>query len=192
MKINIKHILATVLASCVVAACDLDTAPTTALDTNNAFKSTENAQRVLRGAWQYVFNTGSTYASIGLGAIMANDDFAGNDVVRMLSYGFSSSYNLTNGYSRGEYNGVLWDLVYDPINNCNGIIKYIDAAQGEQSEKNLIKGQALATRGYMYMILASHYSFAIDKDPNAVCVPIYTEPQGDWAARAGMSAWAQI
>lgn len=188
MKMNLKNICVVVLASCMVASCDLDTTPTTALDAGNVYKDTENAQRVLKGAWNYIFNSGSTYASIGMGSIMLNDDFAGSDVVRTRSYGFSASYNLTNGYSRSEHNGVLWDLMYDPINNCNGILKYIDDVTGSPEDKARIKGQALATRGYAYMILATHYSFAIDKDPNAVCVPIYTEPTDDHVALTGSPA----
>lgn len=188
MKINIKNIFAIILTSCVVASCDLDTTPTTSLDAQNVYKDTKNAERVLRSTWNYIFNTGSTYASIGIGSIQLNDDFAGSDVVRTKSYGFSASYNLTNGYSRGEYNGVLWDLMYDPINNCNGILKYIDDTPGDAKEKARIKGQAFATRGYAYMILATHYSFAIDKDPNAVCVPIYTEPTDDKVALTGNPA----
>ena len=38
------------------------------------------------------------------------------------------------------------------------------------------------------MILATHYSFAIDKDPNAVCVPIYTEPTDNDVALTGKPA----
>lgn len=119
---------------------------------------------------------------------MMSDDFAGSDVVRTLSYGLAGSYNLTNGFSRGEHCGVLWDMMYDPINNVNGIIKNIDNVEGSQEEKNRIKGQALATRGFAYMVLATHYSFAIDKDPNAVCVPIYTEPTTDQTALTGKPA----
>lgn len=89
---------------------------------------------------------------------MINDDFAGSDVVRTTSYGYSSSYKLTNGYGRGEINDVMWDLVYDPINNCNAVLKNIDGISGDQEEKNRIKGQAYATRGFLYMLLASHYS----------------------------------
>ena len=126
MKFNYKNICLAALAACSVTACDLDTAPTTSLEANAVFKNLENADRVIRGAWNYIFNSGSTYASIGYGAIMINDDFAGSDVVRTTSYGYSSSYNLTNGYGRGEINDVMWDMVYDPINNCNAVIKNID------------------------------------------------------------------
>lgn len=38
------------------------------------------------------------------------------------------------------------------------------------------------------MILATHYAFAIDKDPNAVCVPIYTEPTDEEVALTGNPA----
>ena len=188
MKFNYKNICLTVLAACTVTACDLDTAPTTSLEANAVFKNLENADRVIRGAWNYIFNSGSTYASIGYGAIMINDDFAGSDVVRTTSYGYSSSYKLTNGYGRGEINDVMWDLVYDPINNCNAVLKNIDGISGDQEEKNRIKGQAYATRGFLYMLLASHYSFAIDKEPNAVCVPIYTEPTDYNTATTGKPA----
>ena len=176
MKMNLKNICAVLLTACVVTSCDLDTTPTASLDSSDINNNLKNAESVLRGTWQYIFNEGSTYASIGIGSIQLNDDFAGSDAVRTKSYGFSASYNLTNGYARGEYNTVLWDLMYDPINNCNVVLKGIDGIPGDKEDKALIKGQAYATRGFLYMMLATHYSFAIDKDPDAVCVPIYTEP----------------
>ncbi|MEL5892212.1 RagB/SusD family nutrient uptake outer membrane protein [Bacteroides sp. GD17] len=176
MKIDIKKICVAVLAMCMVTACDLDTSPTVSLDASGVYKDTKNAERVLRGVWNYVFNEGLSYASLGYGTIMLSDDFAGSDAVRTLSYGLSASYNLTNGYSRGEHCRALWDLMYDPINNCNAILKHIDDVSGSKEEKDRIKGQTYASRAFMYLVLASHYSFAIDKDPDAVCVPIYTEP----------------
>ena len=188
MKMKFKNIFTIVVLTTLLASCDLDTSPTTSLETKYVFKDTKNAERVLRGAWSYIFNEGSTYASIGIGSSMLNDDFAGSDVVRTLSYGFSASYSLTNGYGRGEINNVLWTLIYDPINNCNNIIKNIDGVAGTTEDKERIKGQALATRGYLYMYLASHYSFAIDKDPNAICVPIYTEPTDINMALTGNAA----
>lgn len=188
MRLNLKNISAIILLACFITSCDLDTVPTASLETKDVFKDTKNAESVLRGAWQHLFNDGRTYASIGIGSSMLNDDFSGSDVVRTLSYGFSGSYQLTNGYGRGEYNTVLWDLMYDPINNCNNIIKYIDGVEGTIQDKELIKGQAFATRGFLYLYLASHYSFAIDKDPDAVCVPIYTEPTDYSIASTGNPA----
>lgn len=188
MKQFLIYISSSLLLVFFLTSCELDTAPTTAMESNKIFKDTKNAEHVLRGAWKHIFNEGSTYASIGIGSSMLNDDFAGSDVVRTLSYGFSPSYALTNGYGRGEINNVLWSLIYEPINNCNNIIKYIDEVPGTADDKELIKGQALATRGFLYMYLASHYAFAINKDPNAVCVPIYTEPTDMEIALSGNPA----
>lgn len=188
MKMNLKNICAVLLTACAMTACDLDTTPTASLDSSDINNNLKNAESVLRGTWQYIFNEGSTYASIGIGSIQLNDDFAGSDAVRTKSYGFSASYNLTNGYARGEYNGVLWDLMFDPINNCNAVLKGIDGIPGNANDKALVKGQAYATRGFLYMMLATHYSFAIDKDPNAVCAPIYTEPTTLGVALTGKPA----
>lgn len=178
MKFSYKNIAWGVLLACSVASCDLDTIPTNYLPSEDAFKTTTRCESVLNGTWSSLFTNGSTYASIGLGAIMMNDDFAGSDVVRTTSYGYSGSYSLTNGYGRGEINNMTWDLLYDAINNCNNILARIDQTEGSQEEKDLIKGQTLATRGYLYMMLATHYSFGVGNEQyaNYACVPIYTEP----------------
>ena len=122
----------------MVSSCDLDTSPTTSLDAANAFKSTTYAEDVIRGTWNNIFNDAWSYASVGLGSIMLNDDFMGSDAVRSKSYGFSSCYNLTSGYSRDQYDKVFWDFAYDAINNSNSVIAYIDNASGSEADKNRI------------------------------------------------------
>lgn len=188
MNINIKYMGLAALAMASLSACDLDTTPTTSLDSDNAFKSTTYAEDVLRGTWQNALDDGITYASYGLNSILLQDDFMGSDCVKANSYGYKDSYNVSAGYSRGQNTRLLWSIAYDAINNSNNIIAYIDNADGTSNDRNRIKGQAYATRGYMYMMLASHYSFAIDKDPNAVCAPIYTEPATLTTALTGNAA----
>ena len=56
MKINLKNVCGVILMLCAVVSCDLDTTPTTSLDAPNVYKDTKNAERVLRGAWNYIFN----------------------------------------------------------------------------------------------------------------------------------------
>lgn len=176
MKFKIKNISWGLLLAGTLTACNLDIDPTTSLSADKVFTTAENADRLLRGTWSEVFNSGMTYASVGLGAIQLNDDFAGSDAVKADSYGYLASYNESNGYGRGQINSIMWSITYDAINNSNSIIKNIKGMSGDENTKKRIEGQAYATRGYMYLLLASHYSFAIDKDPQAVCVPIYTEP----------------
>ncbi len=54
MKINLKNVCGVILMVCAVVSCDLDTTPTTSLDAPNVYKDTKNAERVLRGAWNYI------------------------------------------------------------------------------------------------------------------------------------------
>jgi starch-binding outer membrane protein, SusD/RagB family len=154
------------LMATTLSSCNLDTTPTTSLDSDAAFKTTTYAENVLRGAWSYAFNEGQTYQSIGIFSVLLSDDFMGSDCVKAKSYGYSQCYNLTVGYGRGQHNSVLWDICYDAINNCNNIIANIDKASGSDTDKSRIKGQAYATRGYMYMMLASHFAFSVEKDPH--------------------------
>ena len=60
MRVSLKNICMGVLASCSLVACDLDTTPTTSLETNAVFKNLDNAKAVLAGTWNYVFTSGST------------------------------------------------------------------------------------------------------------------------------------
>lgn len=176
------------LAAATLTSCNLDTTPTTSLDSDAVFKSTTYAENVLRGTWSYVFNEGQTYQSLGIFSVLLSDDFMGSDCVKAKSYGYSQCYNLTVGYGRGQQNSVLWSFAYDAINNSNNIIAYVDQASGTDNDKKRIKGQAYATRGFMYMMLASHFAFSVEKDPNAVCAPIYTEPTDMTQALTGNPA----
>lgn len=80
------------LMATTLSSCDLDTTPTTSLDSDAAFKTTTYAENVLRGAWNYAFNEGQTYQSIGIFSVLLSDDFMGSDCVKAKSYGYSQCY----------------------------------------------------------------------------------------------------
>jgi len=160
----------------MLASCDLDTAPTTDIEESAVFSSTDNAEKVLVGAWNYLMTTWYTYANPGYGAMLRANDAMGSDVVLNTKYGFRNHYAFSAIYGKGYTNTLSWLLSYRVINDCNNVIANIESTNGSESERNRIKGQALALRGFMYLHLASSYSFAINKDPDAVCAPIYTTP----------------
>lgn len=176
MKQIIKYIFAGILSISSFTACDLDTNPTTSVNSGAVFNTTNDAEKVIIGAWSYLMETFNSYANPGYGAMLRANDAMSSDVVVNTRYGFRDHYTFTAIYGKGGTNTLSWLLAYRIINNVNGVIKYIDGSTGSQEEKNRIKGQAYALRGFMYLHLASSYSFAIDKDPDAVCAPIYTEP----------------
>lgn len=162
-----------------LSGCKLNTDPTTSLSADAVFDKAEDSEKVLNGAWRYLMENFSTFANPGYGSFLRAGDAMGSDVVLNTRYGFANHYALNAIYSRGGTNGLSWTLSYAVINNANNVIKYIDGTTGDDEVKRRIKGQAYGLRGFIYLHLASLYSFAIDKDPNAVCVPIYTEPSNE-------------
>lgn len=188
MKQKMKYIWTVALGLTMLSSCDLDVTPTTSVDSESVFSKTEDAEKVLNGAWRYLMETWYTYANPGYGAMLRAGDAMGSDVVLNTKYGYSAHYAFTNIYGKGGTNTLSWTLAYNTINNCNSVIANIENVTGAEADRNRIKGQALALRGFIYLHLASLYSFAIDKDPNAVCAPIYTEPTDETIAAAGQPA----
>lgn len=188
MKTIFRYIFSVALGATAFTSCDLDTIPTTYVDSGSVFRKTEDAEKVLNGGWNYLMETFNSYANPGYGAMLRANDAMGSDVVLNDKYGFRSHNQLNAIYSKGGTNTLSWLLAYRVINDCNGVLDNIDAAEGTQAERNRIKGQALALRGFLYLHLASSYSFAIDKDPDAVCAPIYTHATDEKVATEGQPA----
>lgn len=172
----IKYIIGTFLISSTLVSCDLDTTPSTAVEDQTVFKTTEGNEKVLIGAWGYLMETFYTYANPGYSSFLRTNDAMGNDVVLNGKYGFASHYAFNALYSRGGTNTHSWDLTYKTINNANHVITKVYGSEGTVSDKQRVRGQALALRGFMYLHLASSYALAIDVDPNAKTAPIYLEP----------------
>lgn len=172
----VKYILGTVLLSTSLVSCNLDTSPTDAVEDSKVFKTTAGNDKVLIGAWGYLMETFYTYANPGYGAFLRTNDAMGDDVVLNKRYGFGSHYAFSALYSRGGTNTHSWNLTYKTINNANNVIANVNGSEGTVVDKKRILGQALALRGFMYLHLASSYSFAINVDPNAKAAPIYLEP----------------
>lgn len=172
----ITYILGTVLLSASFVSCDLDTSPTDAVVDENVFKTTAGNDKVLIGAWGYLMETFYTYANPGFGSFLRTNDAMGDDVVLNKRYGFASHYAFNALYAKGGTNTHSWNLTYKTIDNANNVIAKVYASEGTVVDKQRILGQALALRGFMYLHLASSYSFAIDVDPDAKTAPIYLEP----------------
>lgn len=182
-------LLITLAGTTLLSSCDLETEPTTALSADAIFKTTEDAEKVLNGAWENLQETYYTYRAPGWSSMQLTSDAMGSDVVVNTRYGYRNMYAMTAIYGKTDYVGNLsWELGYQTINNANGVIANIDNAIGATADINRIKGQAYALRGYIYSHFASLYSFAIDKDSSAVCVPIYTEPTDENTALTGKPA----
>lgn len=174
-----KNIIYSLLFLLSLTACtkDLETAPTTAIPETEIYKNTNNIETVINGTWRYLNDTYFTFANPGYSTVMRTSDAMGNDVAVTTKYGYRDPYAFTDLYNAsGTRVRAIWTLLYKVIDNCNNIIAKVDAAEGTQDHKDVLKGQAKALRAFAYLNLATYYQFSYLKDPNALAVPIYTEP----------------
>jgi hypothetical protein len=162
-----------------VTSCEVDTEPTNSVSGNLAYDNADNAELVLNGTWSYLWDTYATnYQTPGYNSLFLASDALGNDVaMHPTKYGYATHYQFAaiNSTSFVTVTGV-WTLAYKAIDNLNNVIAKIDETPGSDEQKDRIKGQALALRGYLYLNFATFWNFAYSKDPNALSVPIYTEP----------------
>lgn len=86
-------------------------------------------------------------------------NFLGNDYYRN---NYSALAPIVNGtYMQdptSQYDEYPWFYYYKLISNANPIILHADAAQGELTDKQFIKAQALTYRAYSYMMLVQFYA----------------------------------
>ena len=172
------------MGSMVSCSDFLDTKPSTSVDDTDVFQTTSGAQSALNGCYYQMRAYGSGGANrgddYGIPSIQMISDMCGEDVMNN-----GSGWDLYNYNYWGETQAnifrtdQLWTFHYRLVNNLNSVITYVDDSEGEDMDKQYIKGQALALRGWAYFDLARLYqqTYAIAKDMPGV--PIYTEPTVD-------------
>lgn len=96
----------------------------------------------------------------------ADADYEGT--VNHIRLAYSWSQDMKNDFS--GYN--TYGQVYEKILGCNAVMDYIDDVQGSEDEKNSVRAQALALRGYYYWFLVNLYGEPYSYAPNALGVPL--------------------
>ena len=191
MKHLTKQILIASTTLLLLAGCNadfLDHEPTDAVDAG-LVPVPENAERLFNGAWRNLFEYGTTYANIGYRALQCLDDMMASDVVSRPKYGFNTSYQFNDiALPSNSRTSFAWYLLYKTIDNCNTAI----SIKGDSEALRQSQGKALALRAFCYLHLVQHYQFTYLKDPNALCVPIYTEPSTADTEPKGKSTVAQV
>lgn len=176
-----KKIIYTISSFLFIASffsCDLQVNPTDSVDSNIVYDNTVNADKVLNGTWKYLWDTYTTYQNPGFTCVLLTSDAMGEDVaVQPGKYGYLAHYSFTNMSANDSRTvSAVWTLAYKAIDNMNNLISKIDGVHGDINEKKRIKAQAQGLRGYLYLNLATFYSFSYASDSLALSVPIYTEP----------------
>lgn len=76
------------------------------------------------------------------------------------------TYNNQRYDPTGVVTSTIWATAYKVIQNTNIILEHVDQAAGEQSQKDAIKGQALAlrARNYFNLVRLYQHTYSIAKD----------------------------
>lgn len=73
---------------------------------------------------------------------------------------------------RLDKNEATWEIYYGVILGANAALDYIDDVAGTEDEKNNVKAQALALRGYYYFQLVNFFGAPYNYDKKADGVPL--------------------
>lgn len=176
---HIKHyIIALTLAFTTVSCEDkLTTDPTTEIADTEVYKTTANIQTVINGTWRYLNDTYFTFANPGYSTVMRTSDAMANDVAVTTKYGYRDPYAFTDLSNKASTRvRAIWTILYKVIDNSNNVIDKTPDAEGSQTDKDRLIGQAKTLRAFSYLTLASYYQHSYLLDKTALAVPIYTEP----------------
>lgn len=183
-KIILFLFLATLIAGSSCKKSYLETDPTDAVDRTELFKKINNIYAALDGAVtaQFAFGAGGSgrHDNYGQKSWDLSMDLMGNDmVVHSQGFGwYNAVYNYTEWLNpatgRQSYNA--WYFYYDIIRQALFIIENVDKAiDGNQAQKELLKGQALGLKAYANYYLANLFQQTYKGHENSPGNVLYTE-----------------
>ena len=185
MKLKIFKIGIIGLSLLALTSCNtdyLETSPTDQVATGDAFSTVSNSWAALNGIHRILYSQiFGSQSQGGQSGNMLHMDILGEDVVFP---------NLGNTWLSGEYQWLAhrnpssatprynYLFYYVIIGNANMIIHNIDDADGPEEDKNYIKGQALAYRGWSYfqMIQLFGERYVQGGNNSGLGVPLVLEP----------------
>lgn len=211
-----KYILSGLISfSLLASSCKknfLDTFPTTSVAATDALASTKNALAALNGIHRAMYTQYDAQGQAGEGSINLFRDYLGEDLVFPLANGSAGHITWLQWQNHRNVNAgdmrFVYRFYYRLISNANVLINGIDAVPGLDADKNSIKGQALAYRGWSYFQLVQLYGTRYDAtampnkqpgvplllentlagQPRASVEDIYTQINKDLTAAEGLLA----
>jgi hypothetical protein len=135
----------------------LDTFPTTSVAASEATASTKNGYAALNGIHRIMYVQYDQQGEAGEGSNNIFRDLLGEDIVYPLANGSTGLIGFMQWTSHRNVNSVdlryVYRYYYRIIANANVLIGGIDNATGEEADKKIIKGQALAYRAWAHFQL---------------------------------------
>jgi hypothetical protein len=183
-----KKILSCIIAIWMISSCSsdfLETYSTTRVDEGVVFLTTGNAQMALDGVFRRMFWNGSSQNYMGYETMLVMSDLMGEDILFgksttlfLQSYNWSIHRNITSAMMN-----YCFRYHYEIIANVNLIIQGIDGADGDQIERDYVKGKAFAIRAAHYFNLvrmwAKRYEYGVENTQLAVPLILDSETGTD-------------
>lgn len=160
MNKNIITALAICLSTIMLFSCKkdfLDTFSSTSTSASDVLASTTNAYSALNGIHRIMYTQYDNQPEGGEAGAMIIRDLMGEDEILTRASGrqdfgghvkYINQRNTNSGNTR-----FVFRMYYRFISNANVLINGVDGAVGPQSEKDLIKGQALVYRAWSHFNL---------------------------------------
>jgi hypothetical protein len=178
----------------------LDTTPTASIDAGSAYATTKNAAAAVNGIYRsFIVRYLSSQGHSGHPAMMIILDHMGEDMVLGTT---AASWHVGETRwtaHRSDVNTMVqfpYEMYYRIIGNANIGIANIDKAVGLVSDRNRLKGEALALRAFGYFNLVQLYGKRYESraKPNTqLGVPLVLEPTTEGKARNTVEeVYAQI
>ena len=191
------------LAAACFSSCEkfLTTEPSDQVSDASALSSTAQLQMSLISAYnQMFFNSSGGHDRLfgGLYGLQLFWDERGEDIMCHTNMGGYqvSSYQFATSFTREDGDGaeVMWSYCYKLINQCNIIIDALEDADGPDSEKRIIEGQAKAMRalGYFHLIQTYQQTYAIAKDKRGVILRLHPTDPTDMGFSTVQQVYDQI
>ena len=188
MKSIYKFAFLGMLTLAALSSCSedqLETSPTTSVDTGQLMTSTSKAIGSLNGIYRFLYTLGYTSGwtteEAGIASVIHVAELQGEDMVRQGQgsgwYWYDYLFDVKGDYTHnaGRPYGT-WNFFYQIISNANYLIAADATMEGDEKDKNYIVGQAYALRALSYFYLSQFYARNCVVHPSDPCVPIYTEP----------------
>lgn len=185
-----KKILIIALCFLVLTSCDkdfLDTTPESTINNDQLSTSASANQAIVSGIYaalrSYGLAIGSNHEDYGHKSVLSAMDMMSNDMLMTKSSWYSNFYNYLGREQANSRSRLVWNTYYPQIKSANIVLSGISSNSADEKLK-IIRGQAIALRGYFYFMLARTYGPTYVGNTTKLCVPLYTEVTLEGKARS--------
>ncbi len=181
-----------ILAFCFVifTSCEkdfLDTAPESTINNDQLARSASANLALVNGIYSALRSYGlaipGSHEDYGHKSVLSALDLMSNDMLMTKSSWYNNFYNYLGRQQTNSRSRLVWVTYYNQIKAANTVLDAVPSNTTDETLK-MIRGQAIALRGYFYFMLARTYGPTYVGNESKLSVPLYTVVALDGKARS--------